>query len=570
MTGIKRLRAIAILALGMGVAASVGLPRGESSTNPASSVADAEQKQTPTGTAAPQQNATAVPPQRILSVTTRLVRIAVLVQDKSGKPITGLTQKDFNLFDDKKPQAIQFFAVETSQALPAGGQLQIRDTYTNEMAEQNGVPSNLTVILLDSFNTGFLDQATVRNQVVKFLLTIQPQDRVALYALGSHLRVLHDFTSDATSLLEALKKYQGESTQDVDAPQSGPTNQYNRALVELFEESGESETQALSLDHVHFTAEALRMIANHVGSLPGRKNLVWVAGSFPLNFESSALGRTADGRKIPFATDSELTMQALNNANMAIYPVDARGLIDPGPNGEGVRVTKEVDISSLGAMQNLARRTGGRAYFNSNDIMGSVRKTIDDSRVTYELGFYPAEVKWDGSFHAIRVKVNRPGVQVQTRDGYYALAKPDEALPTQSQLISEAAVSPVEATGIRVSVRVHSLSEEGQRKLGVSVFVPAEQLELEQGNGKWSDSVDITFFQLDNRKLVLQSRFKALPLSLDTEAYGRMMQEGLSLTGELEIQPNASELRVIVLDAGNGKIGSVDVPLDSYFPNKPN
>ncbi len=306
------------------------------------------------------------------------------MQDKQGKPVTGLTKDDFVLLDNRKPQEIQLFSVDTSQVLPSAERSLPPNTYTNEI-EQGGAPSNLTVILMDSFNTAYLDQSWARKQIVKLLLTIQPQDRVALYTLGSHLRVLHEFTSNASNLIEALTRYKSDQAPDMDRIESGPTNLFNQQLVQLFEDAGINENQAFAMDHSHLTAEALRTIANHVGSLPGRKNLVWVSGSFPFSLETNNPQRTPSGQKIPVATDVELVARALSNANMAIYPVDARGLVDPGPNGTGVHVIGKVDDSNFGTMQILAQRTGGRAYYNTNAIMGSIRQAIDDSRVTYEL-----------------------------------------------------------------------------------------------------------------------------------------------------------------------------------------
>src|SRR5580658_4833944 len=192
-------RTIAILFFWLTLAASHGPLRAPSPPKPAS-------PGTPPSLQKPSATLASAPP--VLRVTTRLVQISVLVQDKQGNPISGLAKDDFVLLDGKKPQAIQFFSAETAQTRAAAKKSLPPGTYTNRIEDEAAVPSNLTVILLDSFNTGYLDQGSARNQVVKLLRTIQSQDRVALYTLGSSLRVLHEFTSDSASLLEVLKKYQ--------------------------------------------------------------------------------------------------------------------------------------------------------------------------------------------------------------------------------------------------------------------------------------------------------------------------------------------------------------------------
>jgi VWFA-related protein len=561
------IRMTAMIAVGMGLAAGAGVlcangpqTRGGASAMMAPHMPGTQGDVSEQGGAIP-------PAQRPLRVTTQLVQIGVLVQDTHGNPVTGLTRDDFVVLDNKEPQDIQLFSVDASFVLPGPNRPLPRNTFSNDI-DQGGAPSNLTVILMDSFNTQFLDQAYAHSQLVKFLGTLQPHDRVALYTLDGRLRILHDFTSDASELLAALKKYKGERALDMDLALSAPQNSFNQALVQIGKESGISENQAFARDHTHPTAEALRMIADHVSSLPGRKNLIWVSGSFPFNLESNNLRRTADGDKIPYATDAEMALRALSSANMAIYPVDARGLFDPGPNGEGVNVVGLVGPSNFGALQNLASRTGGRAY-NGNDIMGSVRRTIDNSRVTYELGFYPQGVKWDGSFHALRVKVKRANVQVQARGGYFALPESTIAPQTRGEMLREAALSPIAATGLRFRVEAAGPASPGPRKLALTVSFTARQLTFDEVNGKYTDTTDVAFVQLDDKNQVVDAALLTFPFTLNSAGYEKLMRQGFVFNREFAIRPGAAVMRVLVRDAGNGKIGSVDVPLGSYFPGQP-
>ena len=322
------------------------------------------------------------PAQQPLRVATRLVQFDVIVLDKHGSPVTGLTKDDFEVADNKSRRTIQLFSVETNEVLPGAPEPLPPNTYSNEV-QAAGVPSNLTIILLDSFNTGFFDQTFARGQIVKFLGTIQANDRVALYALGARLRVLHEFTGDASSLAEALKNYLGEHASDMDSARSQSIGVLHKDLEALATAEGIDDSHPFTQDHRHPTVEALRMIADHVGSLPGRKNLVWISGSFPFSIEGNNLQQTPDGRKIPYATDVELAMRALNNENVAVYPVDARGLLDGGTFGSSASSNLDQDMANIGAMQSVARRTGGIAFYNTNAIKASIRQTIDDSRVTY-------------------------------------------------------------------------------------------------------------------------------------------------------------------------------------------
>jgi VWFA-related protein len=498
------------------------------------------------------------PTQQPLRVATRLVQIDVIVLDKHDNPVSGLTKDDFVVQDNKSSRTIQLFSVETSKVLPGNPQPLPAGTYTNEI-QAAGVPSNLTIILLDSFNTGSVDQAYMRSQTAKLLRTLRAEDRVALYTLGAHLRVLQEFTSDAASLDASLKKYVGERAVDVDVAKSESMSTLNKNLEAVAQDAGIDENQAFAMDHRHPTAEALRIIADHLGSLPGRKNLLWVSGSFPFSVETNNLQRTADGQKIPYATDVELTMRALTAANVAVYPVDARGLIAGDFTGGPTHPSTVQEMENIAAMQNLARRTGGFAFYNTNAIKGSIRQAIDDSRVTYQLGFYPDDVNWDGGFHKLRVNVNLPDAHVQTRDGYFALPEPKMAGPTWAEMISEIATSPVAATGILIRAEV-TPPEPGEKTLSLVLSLDTAQFQFAQEGGKWNDVVSVVYIQLDENNRVIGTHPLRLPLAIDAEKYAQLMKQGMILTRDVQLLPGAAAVQVIVRDGGSGRIGSVRIP----------
>ncbi len=499
------------------------------------------------------------PAQQPLRVATRLVQIDVIVLDKHGIPVSGLRKDDFVVLDSKSPRTIQLFSTETSQVLPGAPPLPA-GTYSNEI-QAAGVPSNLTVILLDSFNTGSIDQAYMRSQIAKLLRTLRAEDRVALYTLGAHLRVLQEFTSDAASLDASLKKYVGERAVDMDVAKSHSMSVLNTNLQPLSDDAGIDENRTFAMDHRHPTAEALRIIADHLGSLPGRKNLLWVSGSFPFSIEGNNLQRTADGQKIPYASDVELTMRALTDANVAVYPIDARGLIAGDFTGGPTHASTVQEMENFGAMESLARRTGGFAFYNTNAIKGSIRQAIDDSRVTYQLGFYPDDVNWDGSFHKVRVTVKLPDAHVQTREGYFALPEPKIAGPTWAEMISEIATSPVAATGIRIRAEV-APREPSEKTLGLLVSLDTAQFQFAQDGGAWNDVVSVVYIQLDENNRVIETHPLRLPLAIDSEKYAQLMKEGMILTRDVQVLPNAAAVQVIVRDGGSGKIGSVRVPIE--------
>jgi VWFA-related protein len=509
-----------------------------------------------------------------LRSTTRLVRVSVIVEDKHGKPITGLSKNNFSIMDNGKPEDIQvFLAHETetrhsSEVLPP-------DTYSNRLADRS-TPMSATAILLDGLNTRITDQQYARLQVIKFLQQIQPQDRVALYTLGGNLRMLHDFTNDASSLLAVLQRYAGRlppaeggpagrddrpgerpGEPDPRNPQSfildaPEADMFSPFLSSLAASEGDFEVR----DRVGRTIDALKLIANHVALLPGRKNLVWVSGSFlpAANLQDVEMN-TPDGGML-FTTNLDSVARSLNNASLVVYPVDARGLVTGHP-----------DIRGFATMDMLAKRTGGKAFYETNDIFGAIRDAVDDSVVSYELGYYPEIANWDGSFHKVRVSVNRPGVNVRTRQGYFAAQSRPMTPQAQQAFFSAAVTNLLSADGIGVTVRVNPPAAGTEsRSLRLDVILDPEDLSLEEKDTHWNGTVGTVFVQVNEKGAVLSATGDAFQFTLSPEQYLRAKQNGFSYKESVTIQPGASELRVLVRDAPSARIGAAAVPLSRYFP----
>ena len=484
-----------------------------------------------------------------LRATTRLVELSVIVRDKNDQLVSGLKKSDFEVLDNGARQDIQIFSVTTNEPLSRLPAALSPNTYTNRMPGIGDAPSNITVLLLDALNTPFSDQAFANQRLLKFLEALQPHDRIAIYSLTQRLRMLHDFTSDASSLIAALKGYKGQLSEldDSEVPDLGYAGSPMATL--LSRDLSQEEAERNLSNRIELTLQAMTEIAKHLAPLPGRKNLIWVSGSFPLS--SAYIQMNAAHGQLVFAKQLATTAEALANDALVIYPVDARGLI--ASTGEDF---KSPDAFEFMTMKGLAAETGGVAFFNTNDIGGAVRAALDDSRIAYELGYYPAIGKWDGSFRKLKVKVNLPGVHVRTRSGYLAI--PEPGLP------------PLETRAIDLTVRVNNATvEEGHsRALHMDLVIDPRQLNLKSEDGRWKGVVNLYFIQSDNNDKILNTLEQPYQMMLLPETYERPSAEGFKFTQKLRVVPHAEELRVVVRDSSTGLAGSVDVPLLKYFPTK--
>lgn len=537
--------------------------------------------------------------QPVLRVTTRLVVLNVVVHDKKGAPVTRLTRADFTILDGGKKQEVAVFSVEASPGVHGHPEPLPADVFSNRVGEQGAIPTSVAVILLDGLDTQLEDQVYARGQMMKFLAQLQPQDRVALYVLGQRgLSVIQDFTSDPAPLIEAIRHYGGRmgpppgSNADNQAPEVnlqgllGPG-----ALARTRLDAGLSSFHSLNLAHGpsplyyrHFgnVLSAFEAIANRLSGLPGRRSLVWVTGGYPGGFTYLFTDNLLTLRTVvaPLSKELQSTAQALNRADVAIYPVDARGLFtDPAFSASAGQIlvnprheaanTRQIPSTQLDAMKTtimglryIAQRTGGRAFCNTNDLKGALRTALDDSEVTYTLGYYPTHGHWDGRYRPLKVRVDREGVEVRHRRGYFA--RPDQAIEEKDRmaLLREAAQNPLNATGVGLTVKLDANKSAADGGLSADLNVDVRDLTFRRDKDLWTVSFDVWAGQYSNQGYSLRGTSKTVSANLKEDDFRKILRAGgLNLTIDEKAESGAAELRVVVRDAPSGTLGSVKIPL---------
>jgi VWFA-related protein len=548
--------------------------------------------------------------------TTRLIQVSVIVQNHRGEPITGLKPEDFSVFDDKQEQKIAFFIAEAPGPVSAPANPLPPGVFTNRFDLKGQDPGTVTVVLFDELNTAVADQAYVRKQVIRFLQTLKPQDRVAVYALTTQLIVLHDFTQDSAALVKAVSAF---SPKEIAAYDASTT-----AQVDLVGMTGDSDWAKLqtalnnangiiaeqkTMNRVGTTAGAIEAIANHISGIPGRKSLVWVSGGFPIQIgfgnivlpdngpatlatasarndpnaaqgASQLSGATDTANKLPrndrmFASLSPeiyAATRALNQANIAIYPVDAKGVeIDPGysPGMRGTSTTMNSDFSNRQNIREssrlLADRTGGEAFFGSNDIRNAMRRAFDDGRYAYTIGFYPQHGNWTGEFRELKVKVKTAGAHLRYRKGYFAFADRSDAEAVVDVGLQDAAVSPLESTSLGVIVSGKPAGELSARNVALRLGVDVKQFLLQESDNRHKGSLDLLFVQRSANGAVVAAEKQHVDLNFDAKEYESLSRTSMVLGRHLVILPQSEELRVLVRDSGSGSVGSVTMPVKTWF-----
>jgi len=516
--------------------------------------------------------------QPTIRVTTRLVQVNVVVHDKKGSPVSDLKKEDFTILDKGKEQKVAVFTVDSVDAPPKAWPALPPNIFSNRFQGAE-TPTSITVILFDGLNTRFQDQAYARKQIVKFLSEIQPHDRVALYLLGGDLRILHDFTNNSDHLAKALSKYRGRISGELDAADPAPREPTGDDVLDQFlSNSDQAISDFYSVNKAQSTLDAMEAIAHHLASLPGRKNLVWVSGGFPftLGLEPDDFSMSNPSREHrSFSEETARVARAMNDANIAIYPVDARGLIAipsmtasmPSP---GLRrgTLKSLTPPNQDTMQILADRTGGRAFFNTNDLTSAVRNAVNDAKVTYTLGFYPDGDEWDGKFHEIKVKVARSGVDVRYRKGFVAFTAHTPSAQAIKAEIQNAIRTPLESTGIGVNARTDPVDKPQPGSLQIITQIDQANIVLQPQNDRWIGALELVWVQVASDGKVLNIETQALSMNLKKDRYDEIQKRGLILTKVIQPIENASHLRIIVVDHATGNVGSLQIPIKVQTASK--
>jgi VWFA-related protein len=552
-----------------------------------------------------------------LKVTTRLVTVDVVARDRHGNPVRDLTANDFQIAEQvgshKSQQQIASFRLldrslnntpdleRAALQLPAG-------VYTN-LVSTKSLSAPPTILLVDGLNTDATTQLQVRQQMVRLLASAPSDVPLAVFLLGRELRLLQSFTTDTkllhaaaqralsleatnlqakdarddslshSSLLEQMAGAEGQGDVPGGAPRLGNNSNALLAMRALELQRFEREQYAESMDvRVKLTFDALRLIARHVSGYPGRKNLIWLSSAFPLAITPDAnltmVAKFSGMRN--YSADMTAVASALTDAQIAVYPVDPRGmetqaLFDPesrgkaNPFSEGATLNRESNVRffTQDSMQNLAQQTGGKVCLNNNDLSECVKRAIDDSSSYYELSYYPTDKNWRGEFRRTSVKTSRPGVQLSFREGYFAREAEatwaKDAKATDAHLSQAACSDFLTATSIFVEASALPPDQPGQTKYFLVIDPNAISFGAPDGGGQ-NAQIELATCMFNARGLPLQFNRQSIGQKFTETEYQSIKAHGISHAISFVPKPETARIRLLVCDTRTGMIGSVDLP----------
>ena len=485
--------------------------------------------------------------------STRLIQVSVVVHDGRRRPVLDLKAEDFEILEDGKPQPVSVFSV--SGQAPSDAASAASGVFTNRL--QSPTAGGVVAIVFDRLNTSFAEQNQARAHIIKYLGQVRPEDRVALFLLGEDgMRVLHDFSKDAGSLLRAMTRAQATPSSTLAGAQM-PLLDPMEADLDAFARGNLGNMRAhFQRVLAYVSLEALEDVAAYLQGIPGRKNLIWVSSGFPFAITNFGPGGTSDITTM--SPETRRATRALNHSDVAVYPVDARGLVGAFASDPSDRVQTFSTLYSvqgpIDGLRSVADWTGGRAFFNTNDLGAAINGAVKDSELTYVLGYYPADQNWDDKFRKIKVNVKRRGTEVRHRSGYFAVQPVTPDGDTRQKAIEEALESPLEATSLPLSVTVEPAAN---GRLTLSIHLDRSAPTLVKENALWVGGIDVAISQTLPSGQNAKEADVTLPFALSDEARERVVKEGVRLTRTIQLNPAAHQVRVVARDVVTGTTGSV-------------
>jgi VWFA-related protein len=560
-----------------------------------------------------------------------LVVVDVAVTDKQQNPVHHLNASDFALMENGAPQQVKHFEEHVAMTAAEAARLPpmphlLPGYFSNYSPAPAG--GTVNVLLLDALNTPMKDQAYVRDQLLEYLKNAPVGAPIAIFGFTGRLILLQGFSSDPAVLKAAvLERGKPEMSQLLDDPLGGATSasmtDFMRAPMggggkdpmgsQLKTSIQQNESQHISQQleqRMLLTLTAMDQLARYLEGIPGRKNLVWFSGSFPLSLLPD--GDLADPFSVVANAEEQYreTTNLLARGQIAVYPIDARGVLTSAVHaasnpmksyaGNPHAFAKDQAkffqdmFAAHDTMLQMAKDTGGRAFVDTDGLTAALGQAIRSGSDYYTISYTPSDSNWNGKYRKIEVKLkDGRNVTLAYRRGYFA-DDPDKVKPhresAEADPVPQSAMSVAmmrgapPATEILMKVRVlpatvateatvadgNTLNPDPKLKLKGPFRRFAVDMEADIGglsfaaseDGRYRCPVEFVTFVYDREGTVINAVDTPMSANLTAEQYKALARTGLPFHAEISVPVGGDYfLRTAVMDRRTGRVGSVELPV---------
>ena len=502
----------------------------------------------------------------LFKINGELVLTNVVARDaKTGELVRGLKQSDFTIYENGKQQQISTFDFESVEMATPLNEATISGLARGSsgkaavVARPEDLRNHRLIVMffdLTSMQPEDLDRSVAAAQ--DFLRTkMQPADLVALVSLGDTLTVDQDFTADKNALVKRVAVYNGTEGQGFQQGANANTNQVEDTTGYT---PDESEYNDLNTDRELF---ALRAVAKSLEKIAEKKSLLYFSGGISRDgIENQASLRSA--------------INAAVRANLAIYSVDTRGLQAISPlgdastgslrgtgayNGGALLNNMNANFATQEVIATLSSDTGGKAFFDSNDFAPAFAQVQSDTSAYYAIGFHSSNPARDGRYRKLTIKINRPGVKLEYRPGYYAPADfKHSGHEDRERELEEQLASDLPATDMAVYLdALYFRLDENRFFVPVSLIVPGSQIPFVKGGDKDKATLDIIGEVIDEAKRPIGHARETVKLNLDPSLQAR--QKNIQYTTSFNLPPGKYRLKFVVRENQTGRMGSFEAEI---------
>jgi VWFA-related protein len=532
-------------------------------------------------------------------VRVNLVQVRVIVRDSSGKAIDNLTRDDFLLYDQGKLQTVTNFSVETPQTrmqrATAAAKTQEDSSASASSNNLPALPERFVALVFDDTHLSLQDASFARSQSDRFIDSIGPTDRVAIYSTSGQNSL--EFTSDKAALHRAIlgvvprslfgqslssdcpdvtyymadqieNKHDPTAAQVVieetiqcefngDETKQGQASSVMQGAVMRALNAGDVENQ--------YTYRHLEDVLRRMSTMPGERVMVLVSPGFLL--ATSYL-------------DESGIIDRANRANVVIDTLDARGLYTPDVGGDiskpypdsyrtagykaSYRIAEQEENEYV--LSDFAYGTGGTFFHNSNDLQGGLKLAVLAPEVSYVLGFSPQNRKMDGQYHILNVKLAKKSkYTVQARRGYYAPRKADDPQELAREEIQEAIFSQEEINELPLDLQTQYFKGETQdARLSVVSRLELKNMHFRKADGRSLDELTLATAIFDENGNFITGGEKTVQMRLLDTTYNRLSRTGLTVKSSFTVKPGRYLVRQVVRDSEGSQMaarnGAVEIP----------
>jgi VWFA-related protein len=509
------------------------------------------------------------------------VEVDALVTDAQGHSVRDLKKEDFQILEDGKPQAISAFsfvniAIERDDRPLFAAQPIEPDVRTNARP----FDGRIYVMVVDDLHTNVLRTQLVKRAAKQFLeRNLGANDLMAVVHTAGPTDASQEFTNNKRLLMAAVDRTMGRKVQSETLSRN---DEYQRTRDTR--STGDPVNDPDDVERAYnarSTLDFLKKVADWFAGVHGRrKSILFVSEGIDYNiFDIMGNGGTPNTFVGTSHSASSLVGDAIRDvitsatrANVSIYGVDPRGLTSLADDAITVGAFADADEPNLGiglsslqsevrlsqdSLRALSEETGGFAVVNRNQFGDAFQRIVEDNSSYYELAYYPPTDKRDGKYHKIQVRVNRPGMTVRARKGWYAPKgkPPAPAKPADpsTQALQDALNSPLPVSGLTVQLSAASFKGTAPN---ASVIVTAEVLGRDMTFSA-DDKLKVSLTAVDATDKVRDSKTGTMTLNLRPETKARVTETGVRILSRLSLPPGRYQIRYAAYESGGNKVGSV-------------